>query len=229
MNSSLVEVLQKTDHLAASIKNALPSSSRLAQVLNSFEHPAFIKSSNGQLLLTNECYDSGFGNGQSVVGKNGKELLSDLAFRLSQESDRLILEGAQTVAFVHSFSLTNVTTLVNVVKYSLLGFDPPAFAILGVVALKPGAKTTLLVRNNYISLCRIWTTFQKLERFDQECAKLLVTKTNIGEIAADLNVSTRTIEKHRILILQQLDLENVMQLGHCLCRLQDHGYCDFGI
>jgi two-component system invasion response regulator UvrY len=56
-------------------------------------------------------------------------------------------------------------------------------------------------------------SFDKLSLKEQEIAQLFISGKGVSEIAGILNVSTSTINTHRVRIFQKIDVQNVMELA----------------
>jgi two-component system invasion response regulator UvrY len=57
-------------------------------------------------------------------------------------------------------------------------------------------------------------SFDKLSVKEQQIAQLFISGKGVSEIAGMLNVSTSTINTHRVRIFQKIDVQNVMELAH---------------
>jgi two-component system invasion response regulator UvrY len=59
-------------------------------------------------------------------------------------------------------------------------------------------------------------TFEKLSMKEQGITQLLISGKGVSEIAGILNVSTSTINTHRVRIFQKMEVNSVMELAQKL-------------
>lgn len=214
--------------LANRLIETLRTTSDSCDVLTATAHCVYVKSVDGQILFTNASYDTVFGHGVSPVGRYASAFLDDVIGTVAAESDKLLLNGCSTIQFDHPGRDSQGRELrLRTVKKSLLGMGHPKAAILGLTqVLHVSADEHAL---KVFGLARHWQVFQRLDERDRRIAVLLSEGAKSRPIAEQFDVTEKTVDNRRSHILRHLGLKNTMDLARLLCRLQDNGFCDFGL
>lgn len=187
---------------------------------------AFVKSSDGEVLIANSVYERTF-SGSIAGGRKADSFLDERIATVARHSDQLILSGCETALFSHHGRDAQGRELhLYSVKKSLLGSSQPRAAILGLTVLQP-ANTEGASR--LFKLTQHWEVFKALPERDREIAIALCKGERSRTLSMKHNVTEKTIDNRRTSVLTELELDNVMDLARLLTRLQDNGYCDFGL
>lgn len=187
-----------------------------------------VKSADGQIVLSNQAYDKVFAGDLKAVGRNASAFLDQSLFVLSKASDDLILSGADRLEFSHTGQNNAGDSLSMVTfKKSLLGIGHPRMAILGVTRVEDVVPANQAAKIQ--TLNDAWKQFQKLDLRDREVAKGIVGGMRIRELAEQLDVSEKTVENRRNAIFRTLSVDGATDLVKIMVRLQDNGFCDFGL
>ena len=139
----------------------------------------------------------------------------------------MILAGCTNTIFEHAGrDVDGRSVLCRTYKQSLLGLGHSQLAIFGatkVMHLESESAQKIL------DLARYWQLFQGLDGRDREIAKMLASGERIKTISQQFDVSEKTIDNRRNVILGQLSLVKPTELTKLLVRLQDNGFYDFGL
>ena len=112
-------------------------------------------------------------------------------------------------------------------KRSMLGIGPPQLALFCVTQIMVTIECEDAQR--VLNLSKRWRLFLDLDPRDQMIARLLGRGEKVRAIAAQVDVSEKTIDNRRNAILEHLSLANPHDLIKLMVRLQDNGFCDFGL
>ncbi len=205
---------------------AAKTSAEAQKALETADCCAFVKSSDGEVLMANSIYEQTF-SGRITVGRKADSFLEERIATVARHSDQLVLSGSETTLFSHHGQDAQGREVhMHTVKKSLLGCSQPRAAILGLSALQPAnndASTRLF------KLSQRWEVFKSLPERDREIAIALCKGERSRSLSTIHSVTEKTIDNRRTSVLKELELENVMELARLLTRLQDNGYCDFGL
>jgi DNA-binding CsgD family transcriptional regulator len=215
-------------HFAGEIRTAIGDCADLNAIVHLCTYPVFIKSADGQVLLSNRLYDELFLSGRSPAGLEPMTFLDSVIAPISLKTDELIVCGCSYVDFFHlGQNVGGFAAELRTIKQSLIGAGHPELAILGLTSIVKRLPAHTVVRT--VELEKSWRVFQELDPRDQECLRMLAVGNSVKEVAEVQKVSRKSIENRRKKVLMALSLNNVLQAGHLLCRFQDNGYGDFGI
>lgn len=197
------------------------------QILDSFPHAVCVKSSKGLVLHSNVQYQQVFGGELSAVGRLSQSYLDQTIVPVSKSSDDLILAGCTRMEFEHAGCDADGRSLqLRTYKQSLLGAGHPQLAIFSSSMITRVEKAST---QKILGLARHWQLFLRLDARDQEIAKMLAQGERIKTVSAQFDVSEKTIDNRRNVILSQLALSRPTELTKLLVRLQDNGFSDFGL
>lgn len=202
------------------------SSSELVSIIEKSPRCVYVKSADGTILFGNSPYERIFSGG-ITNGRNSQQFLDSTILGVSQHSDQLILAGCDTVLFEHhGRDKTGRQVRMHTVKKSLLGCQQARAAILGITAAETHEDQEAM---KLIALSRCWDIFRNLAERDREIAVAIAKGQKSRSLAELYEVTDKTIDNRRTHVLKVLELENTMDLARLLTRLQDNGYCDFGL
>lgn len=226
-NTKLSELTNLGHTLFERLVEAIRSTSS-EQLFGDVEDAVYVKSADGQIVLCNPAYDKIFGGDLKAVGRNASAFLDQSVFVLSKASDDLILSGADRLEFSHTGRNSAGDSLSMVTfKKSLLGMGHPRMAVLGVTRVEEVVPANQAAKIQ--SLNDAWKQFQTLDLRDRELAKGIVAGMKIRELAEQLDVSEKTVENRRNAIFRTLSIDGATDLVKIMVRLQDNGFCDFGL
>lgn len=220
---------EEVEKLSVRVVRAVRELRDINAIIEECPHSVYIKAADGQMLFTNTVYDQLFGKGGvTSTGRYSQAFLDEIILPISKHSDALILSGCTLVKFDHPGRDSNKQSLLlRSVKKSLLGIGHPKIAILGVTQVLEVSDDDS--RQKILSLARSWRLFASLDERDRECATMMVRGEKTKAIAEKFGVTDKTVDNRRAVILKTLNLKNPMELTRLLCRLQDNGFCDFGL
>ncbi|GAB5405431.1 MAG: hypothetical protein Aurels2KO_36620 [Aureliella sp.] len=205
---------------------AAKTSAEAQETLETAECCAFVKSSDGEVLMANSVYERTF-SGRITVGRKAESFLEERIATVARHSDQLVLCGSETTLFSHHGQDAQGREIhMHTVKKSLLGSNQPRAAILGLSALQPATNQT---STRLFKLSQYWEIFKALPERDREIAIALCKGERSRSLSNLHGVTEKTIDNRRTSVLSELQLDNVMELARLLTRLQDNGYCDFGL
>lgn len=229
MSSGYETQLSRVGHgIYEKLVDALNKSRSLGSVFDGVEDAAYVKSTDGQLVLSNVVYDQMFTGSVSAIGRYSYKYLDSSMMHLSRTSDELILNGCDFVEFEHGGrNSAGDTFSMRTFKKSLIGIGHPNMAILGVTRTLKRIQARALDKVH--SLADAFREFSGLESRDQQIAISLAQGVKVKQLAGDLNVSEKTIENRRAVIYRALSLDGSAALVKTLVRLQDNGFGDFGL
>src|SRR5690606_6688183 len=117
-SSFQAEVGQLVKDLVGTIRSHNP----LNPLIDSWHDAIYLKSSDGQILLTNKAYEHVFAGNINSVGRFSSDYLDETIKPVAQSSDVLILQGCRSVEFEHvARDKHGRTLLLRSIKRSLLG------------------------------------------------------------------------------------------------------------
>ena len=136
---SKISFLKSASRVMDLVIKAQETKQDVSLVLMQCDHPTFIKSSEGHLLITNHVYNQTFLKGESPAGRLGSKYLDSSTAKLSLLTDEMILDEGAAMTFVSktSLDLKSGFSRIDVVKFSLIGCGHPTFSICRL-ALKRG-------------------------------------------------------------------------------------------
>ncbi|HBE67321.1 MAG TPA: hypothetical protein DDW52_04155 [Planctomycetaceae bacterium] len=202
------------------------SSSELVAIIEKSTRCVYIKSADGTVLFGNALYERVFSGG-ITNGRNSQKFLDPTVLGVSQHSDQIILAGSDTVLLEHhGRDKIGRQLRMHTVKKSLLGCKQHRAAILGMTAVESHENDEAM---KLIALSRCWDVFRNLAERDREIAVAIAKGQKSRTLAELYEVTDKTIDNRRAHVLKVLELENAMDLARLLTRLQDNGYCDFGL
>lgn len=218
---------QKCKALCQAVMDVIAEPTRVQEVIEAFPHSVYVKSSTGVVLHSNRMYREMFAGDTSVIGRFSKSFLNDTIKPVSESSDALILAGCTNTLFEHAGrDVDGRSVLCETYKQSLLGLGHSQLAIFGVTKVVHVEDESA---QKVLDLARYWQMFQGLDGRDREIAKMLAAGERIKTISKEFDVSEKTIDNRRQVILSQLSLVKPTELTKLLVRLQDNGFYDFGL
>jgi len=198
-------------------------------ILDACPDCTYIKTADCQILHTNSIYEETFAGPVSSVGRFSSDFLSDSIRIIAMHSDALLLSGCSSVEFEHAgIDQRQRSLLLRTMKRSLTGCGHPKAAILGVtriIEVKYGDAAELEASQ----LAALWNRFASLEDREQQVAILVTKGETVKRMAELLNVSDKTIENRRNSAMKKMEVSTQAALICMMVRLQDNGYCDFGL
>ena len=219
----LTHAIEMTDKIVAGILADQAIQGMIEEMIDA----VYLKSSDGKVLVANANHKLMFGGGVLAIGRNGADFLHKSIVPVAQYSDDLIVSGCQFVLFEHVGLDNNSHTMrMRTFKRSLFGIGHPKFAILGISRVIELATQEMKRR---LPLPEKWSQYIKLDSRDQEIARQLAMGLPVRDVAAALGVADKTIENHRKIIFERLNLESIAELIKLMVRLQDNGFADFGL
>lgn len=216
------------EQVASRVAEAILNRGDIPGVLELCPLAAFLKSRRGIVVYSNKQYDALFAGGVPCFGRPADSFLDKSIQPIASQSDALILLGCPAISFCHSAeNVEGYCADMRTTKLSLLKSHHPSIALIGVCEiLKRVPRRALAGRK---SLDDSWTIYEELSAFDRKLLNQLGTGKSVQDISHSLSVTRKTIETHRKSIFALLGIDNAVQAGHLLCRLQDSGYEEFGI
>lgn len=216
--------------LASKLDLALDVGGELQETLDECSLPAFIASRAGSIIARNSTFLAVFSASMSaiesdVLQQNGEASVVGIM------SHRMIVSGCAYLEYEHVDQLADGQSIaLRTAKACVRRSGMHSGAVVGLTKVLRCFTTEAGKQGSPSpSLNQRWRKFQRLERFDRDCLVLLGKGKTASEIAELLDVSRRNIEIRRKRLFSYFGVENGVQLGYLLCRLQDGGYEHFGI
>lgn len=234
MAHSIIEAVQMDDfkqviqRVCGAVVTSLESGTQLGDQLKLEMDAVYIKSVEGKILMSNKAYESMFSDEKLTLGRPGSSYLTDSVLEVARLSDSMLLAGCQMLQFDHvGHDSAGRDVRFRTYKRSLLGMGHPTMAIIGITRLLEVIGNSGVIRLN--TLKDQWKSFSQLDDFDRGIAIGLGRGISVGDIAAEHNVTKKTIENHRSAILKTLELNSPVELIKLVVRLQENGFGDFGV
>ncbi|QDT11839.1 helix-turn-helix transcriptional regulator [Planctomycetes bacterium K23_9] len=220
-----VHVVQRVSTL---VLQCIKDGASLSGRLDSEQDSIFIKDVDGRMLHTNEPYNVMFSGEMLTMGRQHSSFLSETLSKIAQQSDNMLLAGAETVQFDHIGHIASGREVrLRTFKRTLLGLGHPTMAILGMTRLLEVIGDSDVGRLQ--KLKDHWRLFSQLDDLDRAIAVGMGQGLPIGDIAANHSVTKKTIENHRNSILKSLELNSSIDLIKLMVRMQENGFGDFGV
>ncbi|TWU39055.1 response regulator [Novipirellula aureliae] len=220
---------QEVERLFQEVWHALLRHEPVYPVIDAVSDCAYIKSADGQILHSNSIFEETFAGTVNSVGRFSADFLSETIRTVSLHSDALLLAGCSSVEFEHAgIDQRGRSLTLRTMKRSLTGCGHPRAAILGVtriIEVKQCDSSELETPQ----LASLWNRFASLEDREQQVAVLVTKGETVKRMAALLKVSDKTIENRRNSAMKKLGVSTQAALICLMVRLQDNGYCDFGL
>lgn len=219
---------QVIQRVCGEVLSSLESGTTLGERLKQEADAVYIKSVEGKILMSNRAYETMFSDEKLTLGRPGSSYLTDSVQEVARLSDNMLLTGCQVIQFDHvGHDSAGRDVRFRTYKRSLLGMGHPTMAIVGVTRLLEVIGNSGVIRLN--TLKDQWKSFSQLDDFDRAIAIGLGRGISVGDIAAEHNVTKKTIENHRAAILKTLKLNSPVELIKLVVRLQENGFGDFGV
>ncbi len=219
---------QVIQRVCGEVLSSLESGTTLSERLKQEADAVYIKSVEGKILMSNRAYETMFSDEKLTLGRPGSSYLTDSVQEVARLSDNMLLTGCQVIQFDHvGHDSAGRDVRFRTYKRSLLGMGHPTMAIVGVTRLLEVIGNSGVIRLN--TLKDQWKSFSQLDDFDRAIAIGLGRGISVGDIAAEHNVTKKTIENHRAAILKALKLNSPVELIKLVVRLQENGFGDFGV
>ena len=219
---------QVIQRVCGEVLSSLESGTTLSERLKQEADAVYIKSVEGKILMSNRAYETMFSDEKLTLGRPGSSYLTDSVQEVARLSDNMLLTGCQVIQFDHvGHDSAGRDVRFRTYKRSLLGMGHPTMAIMGVTRLLEVIGNSGVIRLN--TLKDQWKSFSQLDDFDRAIAIGLGRGISVGDIAAEHNVTKKTIENHRAAILKALKLNSPVELIKLVVRLQENGFGDFGV
>ena len=219
---------QVIQRVCGEVIRSLESGTTLSERLKQEVDAVYIKSVEGKILMSNRAYETMFSDEKLTLGRPGSSYLTDSVQEVARLSDNMLLTGCQVIQFDHvGHDSAGRDVRFRTYKRSLLGMGHPTMAIVGVTRLLEVIGNSGVIRLN--TLKDQWKSFSQLDDFDRAIAIGLGRGISVGDIAAEHNVTKKTIENHRAAILKALKLNSPVELIKLVVRLQENGFGDFGV
>ena len=219
---------QVIQRVCGEVLSSLESGTTLSERLKQEADAVYIKSVEGKILMSNRAYETMFSDEKLTLGRPGSSYLTDSVQEVARLSDNMLLTGCQVIQFDHvGHDSAGRDVRFRTYKRSLLGMGHPTMAIVGVTRLLEVIGNSGVIRLN--TLKDQWKSFSQLDDFDRAIAIGLGRGISVGDIAAEHNVTKKTIENHRAAILKTLKLNSPVELIKLVVRLQENGFGDFGV
>lgn len=219
-------LLNNASELACSISQAAKQHQSISSLLDEIKDCAFIGNKDGELISANSTFDRVFGNGVATTGRDPRTFLHPETLSLWDAAHQMLQAGCAYILAEHSlnhviaeeFSLRCCTAIYLIQDVSCPGIGSVGLSrVLGRI---PRLRNATIESN--------WKNFQKLSTRSQECALHMVRGKSLREIAAELHISSRTLDSECKSILNVMAVSNSHELGRMMCRFQDTGFADFG-
>ncbi len=211
------------------VLTAIRTRESIASLIDPWHDPIYLKTADGQMLLTNTAYEHTFAGDANSVGRFHSDFLNETIKPIASSSDAMILHGCISVEFDHAGRDQHGRLLMfRSIKKSLLGSGHPRAAILGVSRIiqvqseNPGAQRLL-------DLARVWEIFTTLDLREKKVAVLVAKGESVKDMALILDVSDKTIENRRNAAMKKLGIDSQAALIRLMVRFQDNGFQDFGL
>ena len=227
-NLPMDDFKQVIQRVCGEVIRSLESGTTLSERLKQEVDAVYIKSVEGKILMSNRAYETMFSDEKLTLGRPGSSYLTDSVQEVARLSDNMLLTGCQVIQFDHvGHDSAGRDVRFRTYKRSLLGMGHPTMAIMGVTRLLEVIGNSGVIRLN--TLKDQWKSFSQLDDFDRAIAIGLGRGISVGDIAAEHNVTKKTIENHRAAILKALKLNSPVELIKLVVRLQENGFGDFGV
>ncbi len=219
---------QQCSKLTATVRSAIQTKTPVISVIEHLPDFVYLKSTDGTMLVHNSAYELMFSNQTPPTGRHSTAFLNETIIPTSQHSDAMIVAGADELMFWHpGRDCEGRLVCFRTFKASLLGLGHPRKAILGIsrlVSVDPDDRVLKL-----LPLSQSWQSFSTLRDRDRGIAAAIARGERTKRIADDMACSEKTVENTRSAVLKHLNLDSPAELIKLMVRLQDSGYCDFGL
>jgi DNA-binding CsgD family transcriptional regulator len=214
--------------IAEKVRNAIEQRTPVISTIESIQDAVYIKACDGTLLVNNSTFEKRFADCVMPTGRQSSAFLNDSILPFSQNSDAMIIEGADQMMFSHpGRDLEGQLVCFRTFKASLLGFGHPRKAILGISRLLSVDPDDRAVR--LMPLSQSWIKFCTLRDRDREIAAATARGERTKVIAERMSCSEKTVENSRNTVMKTLSLDSPAELIKLMVRLQDSGFSDFGL
>lgn len=220
------DLLNSARDLAVSISQAAKRHRSISSKLDEIEDCAFIGNKDGKLISTNAAFDRVFGNGIATAGRDHRLFLHPVALSLWDATHQMFRVGCEFVLAEHALKQTDAEEVSLRCCTAIYFVHDASCPGIGSVGLSRVLGRIPRLRNATIE--SNWQNFQKLSHRNQECALLLARGKSHREIAAELHVSSRTLDSNCKYVFNVMAVSNSHELGRMMCRFQDTGLADFG-
>ena len=208
--------------------SSLESGTEIGDHMNNEIDAVYINAVDGTTLLANKAYEHLFSDKKSTLGRRASCYLTASLQEVNKHSDAMLLTGCQVIQFDHiGHDSMGRDVKFRTYKRSLLGMGHPTMAVLGVTRLIEVIGNSGLIRLK--TLKEQWRMFSQLDDLDRAIAIGLGRGVSVSDIAAEHQVTKKTIENHRSAILKTLELDSAVDLIKLVVRLQENGFGDFGV
>lgn len=227
-NVKLDELHMQCVELHQAVKQAITEKDSVQDLVNGFDCSAYIKTTEGRLLVTNSLYEDLFSGDQNSVGRLSEAFLNETILAVSQASDAMIVAGCNETLFSHAGRDAHGRAVqMATFKGSLLGAGHSRMAILGVTKIVGIEEDDPQLK--LLPLSKSWYVFSNFRQREKEIATLIARGKRVKDIASELSVSDKTVDNTRNSIMKKLSLDHPSELIVLMVRLQDSGYSDFGL
>ncbi len=214
--------------LYSRMAEAIKSERSVAAVVDAYPDAVYVKAADSQIVYSNPVYNNMFSASVPASGRYPAAFLHQSIIVASEASDRLILNGADRVEFLHQGCCANGRgVLLRTFKKSLSSLACPNMAILGITRIERQLNPSEV--QVQFDACRAWQAIQQWDARDLLIARRLVAGQRMAQIAQELEVSNKTIENRRKAMYESLGVKSMPEFVKTLVRLQDRGFADFGL
>lgn len=222
--------LESASKIMTAVVAMIADGTAMDQVLGSEPDCVYLKSADGTVLYNNVACQQMFSKASQMVGRRARTMVSESLAQISNMTDSMIMTGCPHIMCCHlGHSEAGELLRMSTAKYTLLGLGHPSLAILGVTRIHEKLSENGDTRVQLNSLVMNWHQFQKLNPMHRQTAIQLVCSNSLQSIAESRGVSKRTIENHRRIIFEALDVATTVELAKLLVQFQANGFGDLGV
>jgi hypothetical protein len=190
--------------------------------LDRFESMVAVKNTKRILTMSNLPFRTAFAGGRSVVGRGSETVLSGQVSSISGNSDQLLIDGVEWLEMEHLDYWDGVDQCLFVVhKRRLDEIKDPDYAILVISRVK--SKVIHADQRKVLKLTEIAAIINQLGPIDLAICRGCERGDSLKEIAASVNLTTRSVENHRQRIMESLGFTRPVEIVKVMVRLEENG------
>ena len=183
--------------------------------------PIYLKNQESVVTHVNQAYRHFFSKGKNPIGREGSTFLNSSISKVSRRTDKLLLDGIEKIQFDHFGNGPNDRWYnIRTFKSSLARHGDSAYVILGISRPISFEEKASSLENS------VDAKFATFKQFSSECQAILTMFAqgfSAKEIAATLDLSSRTIENRRKGLLEELCLTTTVDIIKLLVRFEERG------
>ena len=196
--------------------------------LDGFESAIAIKNNQRAIVHENIAFKELVLQGTSVVGTTLDRSLPPHVSRIAAQTDRVLIEGAESVQTEFSCRCRDEKSRKIVVyKRRLDEIPDPKYSLL-IIGRSLGFVDTPSVQQRH-SLCELLSLLQQLDPIDLAICRNYAMGESTKDIATIVGLTPRTVENHRQKIMDLFGFSRPIEIVKMLVRLEENGMIELQI